>query len=1030
MVTSFAPLVLRSDCSLLAGASSVERIVERARELHLPAIALTDTNNLYGAVPFYKLAREAEIKPVVGAEIRSGSLRAVLLARDLAGYRSLCKIITRRHLDDDFSLPACLMEFHEGLHILTEDVALAEKLAGRLDRDRLHLMLIYPGRTSAQWRTICRKAGEIGVGAVATPDVHFLDPEEYEIHRALTAIRENTLLSRLSPQDLAHPHSYLAPPERMASLFQDYPEALANARRVIEDCNLEIPLRRPIFPRYPLPAGETPQGFLSRLCREGLRSRCHPAPPAYTERLRHELEIIQKLGFTEYFIFVWDILSFARRKGIPTIGRGSGASSIVSYALGITQVDPIKYDIPFERFLHTQRSDCPDLDVDLCWIKRDRLIESVYEKYGASKVAMVSTHVCFRLRSAFREVAKAFGVPNEIVNRMSRRLPYESKRPLRDLAREAGVQEHLSLDEEAFARIVSVAERIRGCPRHLGIHCGGLVIGDGPLDGYVPLERAAKGIVITQYEKDAIEEIGLVKMDLLGNHGLTIRDEAVRLVAESRGVRLDMDGIPDPDPETADLLRNARTISCCQLESPAMRNLLKMLQAVSVKEVMQALALVRPAPASCGMKERFIRRARGLEPWRFSHPALKDALRDSYGIMLYEDDAMLVASALGGFSVEEGDLLRRAISKSRSRDRLLEISRRFLEKAAANGVPIKIAREMWLQMAKFTSYSFCKAHAASYAKVAYQLAYLKAHYPLEFMAAVLNHHWGMYPKRVHLEEARRLGIRVLGPCVNRSAAEFTIEDGCIRIGLSQVKDLSERTIGAICKQRPEEPFRSLNDFLGRVKISEPKAESLILCGAFDFTGRIRPQLIWQLKTAFPILRQHTGKGSLIRAEPELPEPPPLRDYSPLQRLAYESSVLGMSPQEHIMAILRPMLRKRGILDSRTLSEMVEKDVRIGGTLAAFRPTSTRRNGQMEFLTLEDEVGVFEVTLFPQAYRKSGQLIDGYGPYVAQGRVEDRYGALSVSARSVTRLDLGQFASAQDKTQASAEARPLSCPAAD
>jgi len=1000
MATYYAPLLLRSNYSLLSGTCSIERIIERAADFALPSVALTDRNNLYGAIPFYNLAREAGIKPVIGAEITSGRHRAVLLARDLAGYSNLCKIITRRNLQEGFSLPDCLVEFQEGLYILTEDPVLAEKLRARVNREHLRLLLAWPGRSHAQWRLLCRRAQELGLAVAATPDVYFMDRREYELHRVLAAIGENTLVSKLEPQDVAHHQSCFVPPKTVARMFREYPGALRNGLEVLEDCNLEIPLGRPIFPRYSLPEGETPHGYLSKLCLGGLRRRYHPVTAGASSRLKRELEVIEKLGFTEYFIFVWDIMSFARRQGIPTTGRGSGASSMVSYVLGITQADPIKYDIPFERFLHMQRADCPDLDIDLCWIKRDDLIESIYEKYGASRVAMVSTHNAFRLRSAFREVAKAFGIPNDLVNKMSRKLPHDSTSTIREAVAMSGADQFVTAGEQVLNTVVELAERIRGYPRHLGIHCGGLVIGDKPVDNYVPLERAAKGIVITQYEKDAIEEIGLVKMDFLGNHGLTIREEAIELVREHRGVQVKAEAIPDPDPETSALLKGARTISCCQLESPAMRNLLTMLQVSSTKELMQALALIRPAPASCGMKEAFVRRKRGLEQAVFPHPSLRTVLADTYGIMLYEDDAMLVAAALGGISLEEGDLLRRAISRGASQEKLEEISKYFIGKAARNGIPLQVAREMWAQMAKFNSYSFCKAHAASYAILAYQLAYLKAHYPLEFMVAALNHQWGMYPKRVHLEEARRLGLEVLGPCVNRSRAEFTIEGGKIRIGLNQVRNLSQSSIDHILAARRGEPFGSLGDFLGRVKISEPEVENLILGGAFDFTGRIRPQLILELKTTYPARKRHAAKGRLISGDPAAPRPPELSDYSPAQKLAYELSVLELSPRGHPMKILRSSLEGNGMVDSEALPRMVGKCVRVAGVLAAVRKSPTKNDDYMEFVTLEDEKGVFEVTLFPGVYRKFGRCIDGIGPYVVEGTVEDRYGSLSVNARKV------------------------------
>lgn len=1007
MASSCAPLVSRSNHSLLRGTASVESLIARATEWRLPWLALTDRDNLYGAIPFYIRAREAGVKPILGAELHGGGT-AFALARNLAGYSSLCKLLTRRHLDEDFSLAHALAELQDGLHILTEDIALARALASRVERDHLWLLLAAPGRSLGQWAAIRRCAEELGIGVAASPDVYFLDKADYPIHTALAAIRENTLVSKLRPEDVAHPESCLPPPVEIERLFGDHPDALRNSRHIADDCNLELPLGKPIFPKFSLPEGHTAASFLAHLCHEGLKQRYRRPPQAAIRRLRHELEVIGKLGFAEYFIFVWDILSFTRAQGIPTVGRGSGASALVSFLLGITQVDPLKYNIPFERFLHMQRRDCPDLDLDLCWIKRDQLITSIYEKYGADRVAMVAIHSYFRLRSAFREVAKAFGVPNEIVNRMSHKLPYDSPSSVAEAVAATGADQFLSLNREDFAALLRLAEAIRGFPHQLGTHCGGLVIGDRPLDNYVPLERAAKGIVITQYEKDAIEAIGLVKMDLLGNHGLTIRDETARLVRETRGTTLDPERIPETDPATARLLAEARTISCVQLESPAMRNLLTMLRTSSVRELMQALALIRPAPASLGMKEHFVRRVRGLERWIPPHPSLGKVLADTYGIMLYEDDAMLVAAAMANIPREEGDLMRRAISKGAPREKLIEISRHFFTMATANGVPPEIASDMWAQMAKFNSYSFCKAHAASYAILAWQLAYLKAHYPLEFMVCVLNHQWGMYPKRVHVEEARRLGIQILGPCVNHSERAFTVENGRIRAGLQDVKGLSERAIRSILDKRRRRPFASLADFLARVSITQPESENLILCGAFDFTGHNRPTLLLQLKT-FALNTRHATCGTPPQLFPHhqdsstLPNVLILPDYTPEQRLAHELSILGFSVSQHPMALFRPTLQQQGISDSRALPYLVGREARIAGLLAATRPAPTKKGEVMQFATLEDEWGLFEVTLFPKAARRFGHLLESCGPFLVAGRVEEQYGAITITASHLGQL---------------------------
>ena len=996
-----APLLLRSNYSLLRGTASVERLVGRAAECGFSSVALTDRNNLYGAIPFYRKARQAGLKPVLGAEMVAGSRRAVVLARNVDGYANLCRLLSRRNLRDDFSLPRQLARCREGLHILTDDTDLAGELSGRVAAGRLWLLLRHPAGRPGEWSRIREASRALNVPLAAMQDVYFLDSEEYEVHRTLSAARENTMVSRLDEAHVAPPDAFFPAPGRVKEIFRDHPQALTNAVSVLEDCDLELPLGRPIFPPCSVPDGETPFSYLHRLCRRGLGRRYDPVTEDARNRLERELRVIEDLGYTEYFIVAWDILEYARREGIPTIGRGSGASSIVSYALGITQADPLKYDIPFERFLHRRREDPPDLDVDLCWRKRDRLIESIYRRYGSEKVAMVSTLNTFRLRSAFRDVARARGMPQDEVDRVSRKLPHSSADTVAHTLASSGADRRCSCGDEELSTIARLAERIRGFPRHTGIHCGGLVIGERPLEEYVPLERASKGIVVTQFDKDAVEERGLIKMDFLGNHGLTIRDEAMEMVDGD----LAPGDIPDDDPQTARVLGRAGTVSCCQLESPVMRNLLSMLQPGSIRGLMQALALVRPAPASCGMKEEFVLRTQGEKEVAFEHPLLKGVLGDTRGILLFEDDAMRVASALAGVSLEEGDLLRRAISKGESEEELRRVSHRFIRRAVQNGVSRETASRVWARMSQFNRYSFCRAHAASYAIMAYQLAYLKGHHPAEFMTAVLNHHWGMYPRRVHLEEARRAGVDILGLHINRSEEHFSLEDGGIRVGLGQVKQLTEETLQRTLRLREREPFRSVPDFLRRTGADRREAENLVLAGAFDHTGLNRPQLLWQLTTTGADgAETGSGTGLLFPNRGEEPEPPALAGYSRVRRMKYEMSVLELSVAAHPMQVLRPKLEGPPLPRSDALPELVGRKVCTAGILSATRKTTTRSGDPMQFLTLEDARGLFEVTLFPGSFRDNARHIEGLGPYVVTGTVEDQHGAITLNAASVRPME--------------------------
>ena len=492
-------------------------------------------------------------------------------------------------------------------------------------------------------------------------------------------------------------------------------------------------------------------------------------------RLARELEVIDRLGFTDYFVVVGEICRHAHRRGIPTVGRGSGASSIVTYLLGITNVDPLRYRLYFERFLHDQRRDLPDLDIDLCWRRRDDVIQHVYETYGADHVAMISTHNTFGARGAFRDAARAHGMAPDTVDRSSRLIPRNGEAPLARLLAPSPRGRDVPLEEPRFQRLLAAADRLIGLPRHLGIHPGGIVITDRPLDHYVPLEEATKGIVVTQYEMHAVEAVGLVKIDLLGNRAISVISETVELVRAGGGPVIDPAAIPDGDGATARLMRQGDTLGVFQLESPGMRNLLRQLETRDLDGAIAALSLIRPGPAGSGMKERFIRRARGLEPVEFLDPRLAEPLGDTYGVMLYEEDVMAVSAALAGLSLADGDMLRRAVAGIESPEDEEALRRVFVARAERNDTSPAVAAQAWSEIRRFAAYAFCKAHASGYGVLAWQGSWLKAHHPAAFAVAILNNHTAMYDQRVHLEDARRHGVEIRLPCVNRSGAEFTLE---------------------------------------------------------------------------------------------------------------------------------------------------------------------------------------------------------------------------------------------------------------
>ncbi|MFN8587268.1 MAG: DNA polymerase III subunit alpha [Candidatus Eisenbacteria bacterium] len=886
---TFTPLRVRSHGTLLAGTASPEQLVDRALELGCDALALTDRDNLYLVVRFLQHAAKVGLRALPGAELTHGRTAALLLPVDRRGWAHLCALLTARRLDADFDLVRALGERHAGLHVIVESPALAAALVAagvppalpaaaeraRALQHRGGLWLGVRGlpRERAGLRERLAAAWRLGVPAVATGDVMLREGGEHEAHRVAVTAAAGELLERMPPGSFCSPEAWLASPaeweRRVRSVCAgggcaDAADALLeNNAALVERCRCEISMGVPILPSAPLPDGVTEDGALRAAALAGVARR-YPAPAARRAALLQmetELALISRLGFTGYFLLVANIVAFAQSRGIPSVGRGSGASSIVSYLLGVTNVDPLRYGLCFERFLHPQRRDCPDLDVDLCWRRRDEVIAHVYDAYGHDRVAMISTHATLGPRSAFREAAKALGVPLPRVNALARRIPRGELPDPSALEKTLHAGRAEDFREPRVGEALRLAATLAGAPRHLGIHCGGLVIADRELTHYLPLERAAKGVVVSQFEMRAVEAIGLVKMDLLGNRAITTIGECITLA--QRAVAEGVPGaVPPPDPDTIaeDDAPTARTVAtgdtlhCFQLESPAMRHLLRMLRARTLDDTVAAVALVRPGPAESGMKEAFCRRARGLEPVAYPHERLRATLAETHGVMLYEEDVMRVAAALCGLPLAEGETLRRAIAGARDDEEFRFLERGFLSQAVRTGVDEASARAVWRDLTRFAGYAFCKAHAAGYGKLGWQAAWFKTHFPAAWGAGVLNHHAGMYPAWVHVEDLRRHGVTFAAPCAQASGWDSTLEPGSpagtggiVRVGLHRVTGLSHATGERLLAARAARPFASFADFTDRVRPTPPELEALVLAGACDFTHRARAALLLEAR---------------------------------------------------------------------------------------------------------------------------------------------------------------------------------------
>jgi DNA polymerase-3 subunit alpha len=1064
-----APLAVRSAGSLLRGQADPSALAARAAELGYGALGLADRDGLYASVAFARACAGHGLRPVLGVELPAGPVGKAaaaarfdgppvvrVFARDRAGWSALCRLVTARHLDGARPWDEACAEALAGgsLHAVARTVEAAVALlaacrARGFDPSpraahvaaRVWLGVETPGVDGTKARAAAAAAARLGVPAVATGRVVGLEAGGAggpDVARTLAALRRNELVARVPVADAldgADPRTaVLEPADAWRARWSDAgPEArrlLAANAAFVDDCRVTLELGVPRFPVAPVPEGVAPFAWLEQRCREGIARR-YPSPPAARaarRRLAVELETIERLGFTPYFTLVADIVGFAAAAGIPSVGRGSGAASIVSYVLGITNVDPLRYRLAFERFLHAERRDCPDLDIDLCWIRRDEVIEHVYRTYGSERVAMISTQCALGPRGAFREATRVHGVAPPIVDRLARFVPHDvgDDEPLATLLAGPARRQGIDLAEPALAAALADVGRLVGVLDHLGVHPCGLVIADTALTDYTALEEATKGLVVTQHEMRQIEALGLVKMDLLGNRALTEIGDTIARVSAATGGRVvpKVEPVPDGDPTTAAMLARGDALGVFQLESPGMRNLLAMLDARALDDVIASVSLIRPGPAGAGMKDLYVRRQRGLEPVTFGHPRLEPVLGPQKGVLLYEEDVMAVVAALCDVSLAQGDLFRRALGGTRTEDERTALRRWFAHRARSAGLSALEARAAWTEVARFGAYAFCRAHAAGYGVLAWQAAYLRAHWPAAFASALADHHAGMYGLWVHLADAQRHGVRFLLPCVNRSGEGFTLEGdpvaGPVRVGLSRVRELSRRTIERTLAARAEAggAFESLADWMGRVRPPIAEAEMLVRAGAFDFTGRARASLLVELGATGALYKGAEEEGAFrVRTSP-LP-PPDVPEFAPRARLMHEWNALELGVTAHPLAAFagglwppdRPASSRAadgppGFDAACTLGERIGRRVRVTGLMAAARRVPTKSGDRMFFLTLDDGTGLSECTLFPDVYARCGPAIAGNGPYVVEGVVESQYGEITVTASSCVPFEAG------------------------
>jgi error-prone DNA polymerase len=1003
---TFTHLHVHSHYSLLRGVDTLETLAQAARERGMDRFALTDTNALYGFVFYRQICEETGLTPIAGAEIvergapaaaPGGRGRAVLLARGRDGYRSLCRVITARHLEPEFSLAAAIRAHAPGLVVIAEDGTLLDAVR---DVAPVYAELV-PGRGDRPFRAWARGRG---IPCVATNDVHFVRPEARRLHHALRAIDGNTTLDRVPPDDLAEPTRTFADAAEMERRLAHAPDAVENAARLGEECAVAWPMGATVFPSFDLD-GAAALDVLRARCEAGILHRYGRTPPARVRaRLARELAIIGEKGFADYFLLVEAVTARTPR----ICGRGSGAASIVSYLLGITHVDPVRHNLFFERFLSPERKDPPDIDVDFAWDERDQIQLDVLRENGApARAAMVANHVGFRARGAIHEIAKVYGIPEAEITNVTKRLSgYWGRDDHVD--RLDGRPRFRGVDfEPPWPEILAIAVALEGHPRHLSVHAGGIVMVPGALADHVPVEMAPKGVPIVQWEKDQVEDYGLVKVDLLGNRSLAVIRDAVAAVRRNEGVEIDeRRWDPVDDPATQSLMERGDTIGVFYVESPAMRQLQRKAGVGDFEHLVIHSSMIRPA-ANRFIRE-YVRRLKGgaYDPL---HPALFHTLSETYGIMVYQEDVTKVSMELAGFTLAQGEALRKVLTKKRPVKPLRAYREEFYDGAAARGVASAVVDQVWEMILSFAGYSFCKPHSASYAMVSFRSGWLRAHHPAEFMAAVISNQGGYYQTFAYVSEAKRMGIRVLPPDVNASDGAYTGRAREIRVGLMQLKGLRDETLEALLEERKRAgAFRSFADLRRRVAMPPSDTEILVKSGACDTLdrGRTRAELLWE-----SYVDGRAGAAGPVPAlalfEPPAVAVPRAPAYDRQTLLRHEVETLGFLVSAHPLEPYERALRGRGAIAARDLDRHAGRRVTILGWHVTSKLVHTKRGEPMEFVTFEDTTGLVDATFFPHAYDRFCHLLTGTRPFLLTGRVEEEHGVCTLNVEEVERLGAGQ-----------------------
>jgi DNA polymerase III subunit alpha len=1038
MTASFVHLHLHTQFSLLDGANQIEPLVQQIKTFGQPAVAMTDHGNMFGAIEFYRKAKEIGVKPIIGCEayMALGSRHAkkdsglahndyyhlILLARNLTGYQNLIKLVSKAYLEGFYYKPRMdkeiLREHHEGLIALSgclsgeipyligqKDMAGAMAVAGEFQeifgKDHFYLEVQANGLdhqriANAGLMEIHKK---LGIPLAGTNDCHYLKKEDARPHELMLCLQTGKTLSDPARMKFDTDQLYVKSTEELAPAFAEFPGAVANTCRIADHCELELALNKTHLPQYKAPEGYTRESYVEQLALEGLKARLAERPSTiptavYEQRLREELLIICSMGFAGYFLIVWDIIRFAHSRGIPVgPGRGSAAGSLVAYALRITDLDPLVYTLLFERFLNPERVSLPDIDMDFCMDRRGEVLNYVVEKYGSDHVAQIITFGTLGAKAAIRDVGRVLEMPYAEADKVAKLVPNQLNITLEQaLEAEPRLRELVDTDPKV-RELMTIARSLEGLARHASTHAAGVVISEGPLTDHVPLYKGANDEIVTQYSMGDVEKIGLVKFDFLGLKTLTMIRRAETLINESRPDQppLRVDRLPFDDAKTFALLSSGKTTGIFQLESSGMRDLLTGFKPDRFEDIIAIIALYRPGPMD--LIPDFIKRKQGKIPIVYELPELEPILKDTYGVIVYQEQVMAIANTVAGFSLGQADILRRAMGKKKPEE-MEKLRVKFLEGARQKKIADKKAEKLYELIQKFAGYGFNKSHAAAYAVVCYHTGYLKAHYPTEFMAALMTSDMGNQDKVVgYFTECRDLGIKVLGPDVNESQKHFAVVDGAIRFGLAAIKNVGEGAVDSVLAIRAEGGrFTSFFDFCRRVdlhKVNKRMLEGLIKAGAFDSLGAKRSQLMAMLDQAIEDgaaaqREREMGQTSIFgedvngsgsahgNVEPTLPNVP---EWDQAQRLKYERELTGFYITAHPLARYEATIHTLATATTAGITELSDgKEVRLCGIIAAVKSMLTKKGDRMAYVTLEDLQGKVEVIVFPDLFKTVGDLI--------------------------------------------------------